>query len=493
MSTPRQDHAAPTDARLPRQRVGSGQPIITRTRTRSESATESDTRADTYTSTPRDKNHRHRKSRVHDKAHDGATRRDPVARTENGGTALVASMYPSKVGASVDFAELRILPQPRLASRLVPRWLAYFRSSPRARGIASDVAALLLAVLDVWLVIPEDAPTYSTWLSAVAVAAMVMRRHVPFLAVLVTVPGFMTGWSQLAAMIALGSLAKKHQLLSWRMVVGSILVFLCGYVRWPLSEFYALSWQEHLLNVIWAVIIAGMPVAIGLLISARQELSARIRELASSRERERRLLAETVRAAERAELAREMHDVVSHQVTLIAMQAGALQVSADGQCAEAAQTIRELSTRTLEELRNLVGVLRSEATEDSQPGLDELDDLVRNFRDEAVPVALDVEAEPSDLPRPVSHAVYRTVQEALTNVRKHAAGARASVRVLTQQDTLVVEVRNGRAKARKPALPSGGHGLLGLKERAGLLGGTFSAGPTSEGGFRVSATYPLAG
>jgi signal transduction histidine kinase len=413
---------------------------------------------------------------------------------QTGGAVLVASTFQPKIGTPVDMSDLRILPQaPGLASRVLPSWLAVFRTSPRARGIASDVAALLLAVLDVWLVIPEDAPTYSIWLSAVAVAAMVMRRHVPFLAVLVTVPGFMTGWSQLAAMIALGSLAKKHRLLSWRTVVGSVLVFLCGYVLWPLSKFTAQSWQEHALNVIWAVIIAGMPVAIGLLMSARQELSARIRELASSREREKKLLAETVRAAERAELAREMHDVVSHQVTLIAMQAGALQVSADGNTAEAARTIRELSTRTLEELRNLVGVLRSgDATEDVQPGLDELDDLVENFRCDAVPVALDVNAEPSRLPRPVSHAVYRTVQEALTNVRKHAAGARASVRVLAQQDTLLVEVRNGCAKAHKPALPSGGHGLIGLQERAGLLGGTFSAGPTSEGGFRVSATYPLA-
>jgi signal transduction histidine kinase len=397
----------------------------------------------------------------------------------------------STLAPSAGIDEMRILPRP---PQLTARALAVFRTSSRARGIAWDVAALLLAVLDVWLVIPEDAPAYSIWLSAVAVAAVVMRRHVPFLAVLVTVPGFLTGWSQLAAMIALGSLAKKHRLMSWRMVVGSVLVFLCGYIRWPLSEFAALSWQEHALNVIWAVIIAGMPVAIGLLISARQELSERIRELASSREREKKLFAETIRAAERAELAREMHDVVSHQVTLIAMQAGALQVSTNGNTAEAARTIRQLSTRTLDELRNLVGVLRSgDGCEDTQPGLDELDDLVRNFRDDAVPVALDVKAEPSCLPRPVSHAVYRTVQEALTNVRKHAAGARASVRVLAQHDTLVVEVRNGRARARKPALPSGGHGLIGLEERAGLLGGTFSAGPTSEGGFRVSATYPLAG
>jgi len=415
-----------------------------------------------------------------------------TARAETGGSVLVASTFPPNVGIE----DFRIIPRPRLITRQLPKWLAAFRSSPRARGIASDVAALLLAVLDVWLVIPEDAATYSIWLSAIAVAAMVMRRHVPFLAVLVTVPGFMTGWSQLAAMIALGSLAQKHRLLSWRMITGSIMVFLCGYVRWPLSEFVSLSWQEHLLNVIWAVIIAGMPVAIGLLISARQELSAHIRELASSREREKKLFVETVRAAERAKLAREMHDVVSHQVTLIAMQAGALQVADDNSEAtnEAARTIRELSTKTLEELRNLVSILRSDdAAEDSQPGLDELGELVRNFRDDAVPVALDVTAERARLPGSVSHAVYRTVQEALTNVRKHATGSGASVRVRAVQDTLVVEVRNGRASSRKPSLPSGGHGLLGLKERAGLLGGTFTAGPTSEGGFRVSATYPLAG
>jgi signal transduction histidine kinase len=412
------------------------------------------------------------------------------ARTEAGGPVLVASTFPPT--ALID--DIRILPRPSLATiRRLPGWFTALRASPRARRITSDIAALLLAVLDVWLVIPQDAPSYSTWLSAFAVAAMVMRRHVPFLAVLVTVPGFLTGWSQLAAMIALGSLAKKHRLLSWRMVVGSIMVFLCAYVRWPLSEFAALSWQEHLLNVIWAVIIAGMPVAIGLLISARQEVSARIRELASSRERERKLHAATIRAAERARLAREMHDVVSHQVTLIAMQAGALQVSADGNAEEAARTIRELSTRTLEELRNLVGVLRSGDEEDRGPGVDELGDLVKNFRCEEVPVALDVEAEPSRLPTSVSHAAYRTVQEALTNIRKHAAGARASVRVQTRKDTLVVEVRNGRANACEPDLPSGGHGLVGLQERAGLLGGTFTAGPTAEGGFRVSATYPLAG
>jgi signal transduction histidine kinase len=412
------------------------------------------------------------------------------ARTEQGGSALVAQPLIPQLGSD----EFRLFPRPRLIARALPRRLVTIRASQRVKNIASDVFAVVLAVLDVWLVIPEDAPGYSLWLSGAAVAAMVLRRHVPFIAVLVTVPGFLTGWSQLAAMVALGTLAKRRGW-NWQLVVGSVLIFFCYFIRWPLPEFFALTWREHVLHAIWGVIVAGMPMAIGLLITMRQELSHRIRELATSREREKALYAETVRAAERAKLAREMHDVVSHQVTLIAMQAGALQVSSpDEDSKAAATTIRELSTRTLEELRSLVGVLRSgDAVDSAQPGLDELGDLVRTFRSESVPVALDVKAEPSRLPRPVSHAVYRTVQEALTNVRKHAAGARASVRVTAQRDTLVVEVRNGRAGKGQPSLPSGGHGLIGLRERAGLLGGTFSAGPTSEGGFRVSATYPLAG
>ena len=408
--------------------------------------------------------------------------------TQTGGSALVASTLTRPID------DFRLIPRPKMVTRALPRWFVAFRANEKAKNITSDVAAVILAVLDVWLVIPEDAPSYSLPLSGAAVAAMVMRRHVPFLAVLVTIPGFLTGWSQLAAMIALGTLARRRGW-GWQLVVGCVLVFTCRFILWPLSDFVALTWREHALDAIWGVMVAGMPVAIGLLITARQELAARYTDLANSREREKALYAETVRAAERTKLAREMHDVVSHQVTLIAMQAGALQVAAnDENSKETATTIRRLSTRTLEELRSLVGVLRSGVGgEGQQPGLERLGDLVSNFRSDAVPVALDMKAEPSRLPRSVSHAVYRTVQEALTNVRKHAAGARASVKVVTQKDTLVVEVRNEGAGKRQHALPSGGHGLIGLRERAGLLGGTFQAGPTSEGGFRVSATYPLAG
>jgi signal transduction histidine kinase len=371
----------------------------------------------------------------------------------------------------------------------MPSWLTGLLSTKLVRGFSADLLVLAVAAADVWLVTPEKAQTYSIWLSWIAVAATLLRRHLPFVAIVLIIPGFLAGWAQLSAMIVLGTIAWRYKV-HWQTAVAAGLVWLGRFVLWPWEDFLAQTWREHVLFGIYGVIVAGMPVAIGLLISMRKELTTRIAELAASRSREIRLQEETVRSAERARLAREMHDVVSHQVTLIAMQAGALQVSAhDDDVRQAATTIRALSTRTLEELRGLVGVLRSGIGEEEvHPGLDELGALARDFD---IKVTVAMEALPERLPAPVSQAAYRTVQEALTNVRKHAVGAGAAVRVVAQQGTLLVEVRNDRPRKRSSGLPSGGHGLLGLRERTGLLGGTFHAGPTPEGGFRVEATYPI--
>ncbi|RZS29788.1 signal transduction histidine kinase [Herbihabitans rhizosphaerae] len=368
--------------------------------------------------------------------------------------------------------------------------LAKVMDVARRHPLVMDAVALLVAVADVWLVIPSKATTYSVWLSGIACAAMLIRRRFPFIAVLITIPGYLAGWAALAAVIALGTLARR-KLLGWQTMVGAALVFMAKYVLWPLPDFFAIGWREHILRVIYGIIFAAMPVAVGLLAHARQELSDRITELAASRERENRLHAEAIRGAERARLAREMHDVVSHQVTLIAMQAGALQVTRNpDESREVAQTIRDLSSRTLVELRELVGVLRSGSYDDAaQPGLEEVGELIREAD---VPIKLAVDTATEQLPPPVSRAAYRTIQEALTNVRKHASGAPATVRVHTEGDALTVEVHNGPSADHACTLPSGGHGLMGLRERAGLLGGTFHAGPTREGGFRVRARYPLA-
>lgn len=361
---------------------------------------------------------------------------------------------------------------------------------PAVRGLAVDALAILIAVLDVWLVIPEQAEPYSVYLSAASCVALVARRRLPFTVVLATVPGFFAGWAQLAAMIALGSLAAKKQL-HWHVWVGAGLVWLCRFVLWPLSEFAAMGWREHILDTIYGIIVAGMPIAIGLLIGARTELSARLAELAQSRDRERQLHAQAVRAEERARLAREMHDVVSHDITLIAMQAGALaSLEGNKEVVAAANTIRRLSTNTLEELRALVGVLRSGAEDGPQPDLRDIEALVRETD---VPVRLTVERLPEDLPPEVSAAAYRTVQECLTNVRKHAPGATAFVTVSGRQDELCVQVRNAAPEHPSGELPTGGgYGLAGLAERARLLGGSFETGQAEDGGFRVSARYPLA-
>lgn len=355
--------------------------------------------------------------------------------------------------------------------------------------LAVDAAAIVLAVLDVWLVIPDKAPSYSIYLSGLACLALAARRWLPFVVVLGTVPGFLTGWSQLAAMIALGMLATRKQT-HWQVWVGAALVWACRFIQWPLSDFATLSWREHVLDGIYGVLVAGMPIAIGLLIGARAQLAQKLGELAASRDRERQLRDDAVRAEERARLAREMHDVVSHDITLIAMQAGVLAASGDsGNAQQTAQVIRQLSTRTLEELRSLVGVLRSGvADEGPQPGIGELDQLVRDCE---VPVQLTVDSVPDQLPAKVSAAAYRTVQECLTNVRKHAPGAAATVLVLGHGDALNIEVRNDSPSRPATALPSGGHGLTGLAERARLLGGSFETAATDDGGFEVRATYPV--
>jgi signal transduction histidine kinase len=360
---------------------------------------------------------------------------------------------------------------------------------PALQALAVDTVAIILAVLDVWLVIPQKAQPYSIYLSGAACLAILFRRKFPFLAVVATVPGFFAGWSQLAAMITLGMLATRKQL-HWQTWVGAVLIWICRFTQWPLSDFVDASWREHVLDGIYGVLVAGMPVALGLLIGARTELFTKLAELATSRDREHRFHADAVRAEERARLAREMHDVVSHQITLIAMQAGALQASsADPQALQTARVIRQLSTRTLEELRSLVSVLRSGAEDDGPShGISELDGLIRGSD---VPVHLSVEQIPDTLPNQVSAAAYRTVQECLTNVHKHAPGAAATVRISGDRDGLRVEVRNDRSRRTVTGLPSGGHGLTGLAERARLLGGSFETTKTEDGGFSVRARYPL--
>ena len=210
-------------------------------------------------------------------------------------------------------------------------------------------------------------------------------------------------------------------------------------------------------------------------------------------------LARDAVAAERARMARELHDIVAHSVSIIAVQAGAAEALMDSDRAAArehVQAIRRTAHEALVELRRLLGVLREEEPGyRPQPGLDRLDELIEEAR--AAGLAVEVEVDQQDasrrIPAGVDLAAYRIVQEGLTNARRHAGRVRTVVRVREAGGRLDVEVVNaaGPADALAGAGAGSGQGLIGMRERARLSGGTLEAGPAPDGGFRVHASLPL--
>ncbi|MFI9597722.1 sensor histidine kinase [Nonomuraea sp. NPDC052265] len=201
---------------------------------------------------------------------------------------------------------------------------------------------------------------------------------------------------------------------------------------------------------------------------------------------------------ERMRIARELHDVVAHGMSVVTVQAGfgALVIDDDPQEARAALTAIETTGRqSLAEMRRLLGVLREEERSEGPElapasGLADLDPLVEQTARAGVRVELTVTGEPRALPPGIDLSAYRIVQEALTNVVKHAATGSARVALCYDPDELSIEVADDGLGCRKADGPSLGHGLIGMRERAHLCGGTFHATPLPEGGFRVTATLP---
>lgn len=358
----------------------------------------------------------------------------------------------------------------------------------------ATAAPVLLSLLDAALV-DDLSRSWQTAASVLAALALLVRSRRPVTVLLLTLPGTFLTFIWIAPMTAVYTVAARRRSMPVTVLCASLFA-LVEFFHWPFSDYWPISLdRETVLYAIECLMLAGGPAALGLLVRTRAELAVRLEELTRGRLREQRLLAEGVLATERARLAREMHDVVSHQVSLISIQAGALQVSAADEAAkESARTIRELSVRTLDELRHMVGVLRAAGgtTKDLTPQ-PTLADLPQLIDDSGLDAHASLEWGGRPWPEAVERAAYRTVQEALTNVRKHAPGARVTVQVRAEGDLLRVEVRNGPpdGAADAPQLPGGGHGLVGLRERAQLLGGNLSAGPVREGGFLVRAALPM--
>ncbi|MCX4575494.1 histidine kinase [Streptomyces sp. NBC_01571] len=291
------------------------------------------------------------------------------------------------------------------------------------------------------------------------------------------------------------------------------------------------DWFVPFVSITTAIGMTAPPVLLGLYVGARRRLMESLRERADSLERELQLLAE--RAEERAEwarneertrIAREMHDVVAHRVSLMVVHAAALQAVARKDPEKAvrnAALVGDMGRQALTELREMLGVLRtgdglasrpqpvplaavgmaaaaaaSRAADDpgDGPSLAELDELVGQSAAAGMVVALSVEGDTRPYAPEIEQTAYRVVQEALTNVHKHAAGAKTYVRLAHRVSEIAMQVENecppepGTVSAVR--LPSGGNGLLGMKERVAALGGVFVSGPTDAGGFRVSAVLP---
>jgi signal transduction histidine kinase len=251
-------------------------------------------------------------------------------------------------------------------------------------------------------------------------------------------------------------------------------------------------------RVFLVLLLVGLPLAIGLWINARRQVIASLAERAERLEREQAAQVERARAAERTRIAREMHDAVAHQVSLMVVHAGALEVDAPDQgTRHTAELIRSTGRQALTSLRQVLHVLRTPVAEPPAPppALDDLDRLLQQSRTAGLPVRRTDHGVVRPVPAAAQYAAYRVVQEALTNVHKHAAGAVTEVTVRYRPGDLEVTVHNVRpATGQAPhKLPGSGLGLAGLGERLHLIGGDFGAGPGPDGGFTVTARIPTAG
>ena len=195
---------------------------------------------------------------------------------------------------------------------------------------------------------------------------------------------------------------------------------------------------------------------------------------------------------ERLRIARELHDVVAHNVSVMAIQAGAARVSGTTS-EEALRSIETTARDTLSELNRLLGVLRkqSEAPLAPQPGLDQLDALLKSARDAGVEATLKITGVKRELPAALELPAYRIVQEAITNVLRHAQASRVEVILDYQAEALTISVSDNGAGPAEPASTSTGHGLIGMRERVELFNGELGAGSSSLGGFTVRARLPL--
>jgi signal transduction histidine kinase len=331
--------------------------------------------------------------------------------------------------------------------------------------------------------------------AVVSVLPLLVRRRWPlqvlaFILVLdVAVPGpaaFLP-----AALVALYTIASRRP---WRVALVAGLVTAIAFALHPLVWGYSLP----LSGVIAELALVAFALALGMYQATRLVYVGQLRERAARLERERELLAQQGAAEERLRIARELHDVVAHNVSLMVVQAQALGATADDAqgTRRGAQAIADLGRTAMSEMHRTLELMRPESAETErspQPTLSDLGALLENARTAGISADLSVTGEPRPLSSGVELSAYRIVQEALTNVLKHASGSHAEVSVRYRDRGLELEIVDDGRGASEPEVAGAGQGLIGMRERVALFGGTLSAGPLNGRGYRVEALLPYGG
>lgn len=295
-------------------------------------------------------------------------------------------------------------------------------------------------------------------------------------------------WRATAAVLAAGCAA--------HVAIGLVATRAGGRLQ-PIMSYWGVDGRDVVDVVTASVSTFALLGLLGAFVQTRRAETAELRARAERMEAEREERARAAVVSERGRIARELHDVAAHDLSAIVVQAGAADrlVERDPKAARLTlQAIRSQGRETLSALRQLVGIMREADTDGRapQPTLRRVGELIGVARDAGMAVEVTVHGRPRPLPAAVDLTAYRVVQEALTNARRHAPGAAATVE-LTYADEVQVRVCSGRARQPVPVAEPGGHGLRGMRERVEQAGGTLSAGPTDDGGWCIDALLPAGG
>jgi signal transduction histidine kinase len=362
-------------------------------------------------------------------------------------------------------------------------------------------ALTVTAVIE--LILPPSAPSSSRWFAVPALTVLMLplftRRWFPFgapaaywilAAALSFVDGVLIPSIESLFLVGLASAALLGNLRDARQAWTGLVIVLAGIT----AVVYNVPGHTTA-ELILIPVEFGITWAVGFALRARSEQAEAAETRAERAEREREAAARLAVAEERARIARELHDVVAHAVSVMVLQVGAVRHKLPDAMADDSEALKgvERAGRTaLTEMRRLLAAMRGDGENvefTPQPGLDGLDELIADVSRAGLPVELHVDGEPVPLPRGVDLSAYRIVQEGLTNALKHAHASTADVTVRYGLDELQIEVRdNGLGSSTSDGL---GHGLIGVRERVKLYGGEMNAGTGDEGGFVLSTRLPI--